>query len=154
LPCIPAGKSAKEERGAGSARVAGQSPAGTVLVIEDEPTLRTGVSKFLRMRGFSVIEAEDGNVGTELFLKNAARVDVVLLDMTLPGRSGREVLVELQRLEPGVKVIVTSAYGRSHVQNSLEGLRPWGYIQKPYQLADVERLLRNIQADEIGHATA
>jgi hypothetical protein len=40
------------------------------------------------------------------------------------------------------------------VQNSLDGLRPWGYIQKPYQLADVESLLRNIQADEIGHATA
>ena len=154
LPCIPAGESAKEERGAGSPRAAGQSPAGTVLVIEDEPTLRTGASKFLRMRGFSVIEAEDGNVGTELFLKNAARVDVVLLDMTLPGKSGREVLVELQRLEPEVKVIVTSAYGRSHVQNSLDGLRSWGYIQKPYQLADVERLLRNIQADEIGHATA
>jgi DNA-binding NtrC family response regulator len=77
-----------------------------------------------------------------------------LLDITLPGKSGRQVLVELQRLEPEVKVIVTSAYGRSHVQNLLDGLRSWGYIQKPYQLDDVERLLRNIQADEIGHATA
>ena len=156
LPCMPAGESAKEERGAGSPQAAGQSPAGTVLVVEDETALRIAASKFLRKRGFSVIEAEDGSVGTELFRKNAARIDAVLLDMTLPGKSGREVLVELRRLEPGVKVIVTSAYGRSHVQKLLDGLHSWGYIQKPYQLAEVERLLRNTEAEayEIGHATA
>jgi PAS domain S-box-containing protein len=156
LPCFPKCEIAKEERSTNGCRVADESLARTVLVIEDEAALRTAVSKMLRRRGFSVIEAEDGNAGVNLFLKNAARVDVVLLDMTLPGTSGREVLVELQRLGPEVEVIVTSAYGRSHVQNSLDGLRSWGYIQKPYQLAELEKLLQKHSGEtqEIGHSAA
>jgi CheY-like chemotaxis protein/two-component sensor histidine kinase len=156
LPCIPKCEIAGEERCASNNQSADESLVRTVLVIEDEDALRTAVSKMLRRKGCSVIEASDGNVGVDLFLKSAARVDVVLLDMTLPGRSGREVLTELQGIEPEVNVIVTSAYGRSHVQSSLDGLRSWGYIQKPYQLADLEKLLqrRASEALEIGDASA
>jgi hypothetical protein len=51
-------------------------------------------------------------------------------------------LEELQRIEPEVKVIVTSAYGQAHVENLLDGLRASGYIQKPYRLAHVEAVLQ------------
>jgi DNA-binding NarL/FixJ family response regulator len=82
----------------------------------------------------------------ELFVQNAARIDVVLLDMTLPGRSGRDVLYELQRIAAGVNVIVTSAYGQQHVQNLLSGLRTWGYVQKPYRVSDIEEILQKCAA--------
>jgi hypothetical protein len=77
---------------------------GTVLVIEDEDILRLAVSKMLRRRGFFVIEAGDGRAGLDLFRCNE-KIDVVLLDLTMPGVPGREVLEELQRVRPGVKVI-------------------------------------------------
>jgi DNA-binding NarL/FixJ family response regulator len=80
----------------------------------------------------------------------------VLLDMTLPGKMGPVVLEELQRIEPQVKVIVTSAYGQEHVRKLLHGLRVSGYIQKPYTLAGVETVLQNVfaEAGMIGQAGA
>jgi PAS domain S-box-containing protein len=146
LPCIPKVEIAKEDPSAGSRGVAEESFTVTVLVIEDETALRTSVSRFLRRRGFSVIEAEDGNAGVALFVRNAERIDVVLLDMTLPGRSGRDVLYELRRIAAGVKVVVTSAYGQQHVQSLLGELRTWGYVQKPYRLADLEEILQKCAA--------
>ncbi|HTF70423.1 MAG TPA: PAS domain S-box protein, partial [Edaphobacter sp.] len=64
---------------------------GTVLVVEDEETLRLAVSKILRMKGFSVIEAIDGSAAVDLFRANEREIAVVLLDMTLPGMDGLEV---------------------------------------------------------------
>jgi CheY-like chemotaxis protein len=122
--------------------------AGTVLVIEDESLLRTAVSKMLRSKGYIVVEAEDGTAGVDRFLTNRQAVDAVLLDLTLPGKSGREVLSEIQSIQPGAKVIVTSAYGLERVQKSLDGLNSWVYVQKPYQIAKLETLLQ----DAIGGA--
>jgi signal transduction histidine kinase/CheY-like chemotaxis protein len=146
LPCIPRPETVKQDASSDNG-VAEESLAGTVLVVEDEAALRTSVSKMLRKHGFTVIEAEDGNAGVELFVKDAARTDVVLLDMTLPGRSGRDVLLELQRIAAGVKVIVSSAYGQQHVQSLLGGLRPWGYVQKPYRIAELEKMLHECAAE-------
>jgi CheY-like chemotaxis protein len=125
------------------------SGSGTILIIEDEEMLRLSVSKMLRNLGFVVIEAEDGNKGLELFLADRPRIDVVLLDMTLPGRTGRAVLEELQRIEPEVKVIITSAYGHGHVENSLNGLRPSAYLQKPYRVAELVKLLRKCSVEAL-----
>jgi CheY-like chemotaxis protein len=123
--------------------------SGTILIIEDEEMLRLSVSKMLRKLGFVVIEAEDGNKGLELFLTDRRRIDVVLLDMTLPGRTGRAVFEELQRVEPDVKVIITSAYGNGHVENSLSGLRPSAYLQKPYRIAELAKLLRKCSVEAL-----
>jgi CheY-like chemotaxis protein len=120
---------------------------GTVLVIEDENLLRLAVSKMLRKKGWTVIEAGDGDAGVDLFSTNRTPIDVVLLDMTLPGKMGRAVLEELQQIEPEVKVILTSAYRQQHVQNVLGGLRPWGYVQKPYNLAEIEKVLHKCFAE-------
>jgi PleD family two-component response regulator len=59
--------------------------AGTILVVEDEDALRFAVCKKLRREGFTVIEAANGKNAVDLFRADAAQIDVVLLDMTLPG---------------------------------------------------------------------
>ena len=107
----------------------------------DEAALRVAVAKVLRKKGYVVIEAEDGSSGVDLFRDNASVVDMVLLDLTLPGKSGREVLAELRQIQPDVRVVITSAYGHEKVMNSLEGLHPWLYIQKPYQLSSLLQIL-------------
>jgi DNA-binding NarL/FixJ family response regulator len=56
-------------------------------------------------------------------------------------------LAELQRQRPQVKVIITSAYGQNKVRNSLDGLEPSGYVQKPYQLGELVNLLRDSSAE-------
>jgi CheY-like chemotaxis protein/two-component sensor histidine kinase len=115
---------------------------GTVLLVEDEEALRLAVSKMLRKEKFSVIEAGDGTTGASLFLANEPQIDVVLLDLTLPGMSGQDVLEELQRIRPDVRVILTTAYSRDIAFSSMGKQHPWSYVRKPYRFSEVVTLLR------------
>ena len=71
-------------------------------------------------------------------------MDVMLLDVTLPGVSSREVFEEARRLRPNLKVIVTSAYSRKTVEASFAGLRIERFIRKPFQFADLMGLLQDV----------
>jgi DNA-binding NtrC family response regulator len=70
-------------------------------------------------------------------------LDVVLLDVTLPGVSSREILEQAGRIRPGLKVILTSAYSKESVSHSFAGLPVERFIRKPFQVAHLERLLRD-----------
>ena len=120
---------------------------GTVLVVEDEEVLRRAVSKMLRKERFSVLEAGDGTTGANLFRANESNIDVVLLDLTLPGMSGRDVLSELRRIRPEVKVILTTAYSQENALSAIGEQRPWSYVRKPYQFSDLLNLLRKACLD-------
>jgi DNA-binding response OmpR family regulator len=122
----------------------GGSVKGTVLVVEDEDELRMAVSKMLRKRDFCVIEAPDGRAGVDLFRANQREFDVVMLDLTLPGMTGRQVLEELRRLRPDLKVIITTAYSQDTAVKALGGQQSWFYIRKPYRAVEIEDLLRSV----------
>jgi two-component system, cell cycle sensor histidine kinase and response regulator CckA len=115
---------------------------GTVLLVEDEEPLRLAVAKMLRKGGFTVLEAGDGRAAVDLFQANETVVDVVLLDMTLPRMSGKEVFVELRRIRPEMKVILTTAYSEDTALLNVGEQRPWRFIRKPYGLAQLAELLR------------
>jgi PAS domain S-box-containing protein len=117
-------------------------PRWTVLLVEDEGALRVPVAKMLRKRGFSVIEASDGFAALEVFRANPWETEVVLLDMTLPGMSGREVLQELRRVRPDVKVILTTAYGQETVMSAFSDGEVQGFIRKPYRLAELAAFIQ------------
>ena len=121
---------------------------GSILVVEDEDTLLHAVSKMLRMKGFSVIEAIDGDTALGLFRAHQRDIAVVLLDMTLPGISGPRVFWELRQIRPSVKVILTTAYNKETAIKAIDGQQAWGFIRKPYQLNDLVRLLRGACLDE------
>jgi two-component system cell cycle sensor histidine kinase/response regulator CckA len=121
----------------------GGNGIGTILLVEDEEPLRIAVAKMLRKGGFNVIEAGDGRAALDLFEAHQPAVDVVLLDMTLPRMSGREVFTELQRIRPDVKVILTTAYSEDTALLNVGEQRPWRFIRKPYSLAELAELLRN-----------
>ena len=120
------------------------SRTGTIVLVEDEELLRQGVAKFLRTRGYSVIEAADGSIAIDLIREHRDKLDAVVLDVTLPGLSSREVFEEARRLRPDLKVIVTSAYSKETADASFSGLQVDHFIRKPFQLADMVRLLRDV----------
>jgi signal transduction histidine kinase len=145
------GESALQEHDDALSSVASEMPrgfAGTVLMVEDEDTLRSAVSKMLGKQGFAVIEAADGKTGVELFRARAAKIDVVLLDLSLPGMSGNEVLIELRRVQPNVKVIIATAYSQEWAKTTLSGQQHWLYLRKPYQLNELTGLLLKAYLDE------
>jgi CheY-like chemotaxis protein len=115
-------------------------------VVEDEEVLRLAVSKALRQRGFSVLEASDGSAAMNLLRTQKDEIDVILLDVTLPGTSSREVLDGVQRTAANVKVILTSAYSKQHVDSTFAGLRITHFIRKPLQLDELADVLREAQS--------
>ena len=119
---------------------------GTILMVEDESTLRLVVSKALRKRGFTVIEASDGPSALDLFQKHGAVVGAILLDVTLPGMSGAEVLAKLRNTRPDLKVILTSAFTRPTIAESFGDQEFYAFIRKPYPIGELVHVLQNAMA--------
>jgi PAS domain S-box-containing protein len=112
-----------------------------VLIVEDESALLSAVSRVLRRRGVSVMEATNGTVALELLRDSKNRIDAMLLDFTLPGATSREVLQEAGRLRPDLVAILTSAYSQESVEASFAGLKVAQFIRKPFSIDKVVNLL-------------
>jgi two-component system, cell cycle sensor histidine kinase and response regulator CckA len=117
--------------------------APSVLMVEDESGLRLAVAGLLRRKGFCVMEAPEGAAAIELFRENSGRIDVILLDLTLPGISSLEVISETVRIRPDVKIILTSAYSRETAARELRVPQVKAFIRKPYQIGDLVEVLSN-----------
>jgi PAS domain S-box-containing protein len=115
----------------------GADRGGVVLVVEDEEPLRSATARMLRANGLYVMEAGDGTTAVGLIREHSRAIDVILLDITLPGAPSREVLAEARRLRPDVKVIVTSAYGPQKVEESFPNILVDAFIRKPCRLAEL-----------------
>jgi len=97
----------------------------------------------LRKKGLTVLEASDGSAAIDLIRARADELDVVLLDVTLPGPSSREILEQAVRIRPEIKVILTSAYSREAVSASFAELPAEHFIRKPFQFAELMSLLED-----------
>jgi signal transduction histidine kinase/CheY-like chemotaxis protein len=117
--------------------------AATVLVVEDEAALRQAVAKLLHKKGFLVLEAANGNSAIDLVRANRDKIDVILLDATIPGASSAEIVAEAARGQPAVKVILTSAYSQEMLTPSINAPHVCSFVRKPFQLGDLVMTLRN-----------
>jgi len=120
------------------------SRQGVVLVVEDESTLRLASAAMLRRRGYSVLEAADGNIAINLIREYKADIVLLLLDITLPGAPSRDVCAEARRARPDIKVVVTSAYGQNAVDASFPGVEIDAFLRKPYQLINLVDTIRDL----------
>lgn len=118
--------------------------SGTVLVIDDEIDIRDTVTMTLRKCGYTVITAGDGLEGVQLYIKFSGMIDLVILDMVLPGIDGKSTFERLQEIDPQVKVVVVSGYSvDGRIQSVLDqGAR--SFLQKPFRGADLLRLVSDI----------
>jgi CheY-like chemotaxis protein len=130
----PSADCARESEGSG----------GIILVVEDEEMLLLAVSKMLRKKGYSVLGATDGTSAVELLHEHKGKIGLVLLDVTLPGLSSREVFDEARRVTPGIRIVLTSAYGQGVIDSSFAGTTVDHFLRKPYRLAALIEVLRNV----------
>ena len=112
-----------------------------MLVVEDEDVLRQAVAKTLRKNGFDVFEAADGFSAIHLLRANQGMIDLILLDMTIPGASSSEVLAEAVNFCTDIRVILTSAYGQQIFSGATSVPQIRG--RKPFRPADLVKMLRN-----------
>jgi CheY-like chemotaxis protein len=116
---------------------------GTILVVEDEEHLRQAIVKKLRKSGFEVLEAADGSSAVDLVRASQVGIDAILLDMTIPGASSREVVAEAANLRPGIRVILTSAYSQEMIEGSIGAPQIRSFLRKPYRFEDLLKTLHS-----------
>ena len=112
----------------------------TILVIEDEETVRLPLASALGKRGYTVLMGADGQEGLEIFQQEHNRIALVLLDWSMPRLSGQEVLAQLRELDPGVKVVILTGY----ILRDMESLEAKALLKKPCPLAQVLQTIRGV----------
>jgi two-component system cell cycle sensor histidine kinase/response regulator CckA len=121
----------------------------TLLLIDDEEVVRDMVGEVLEQEGVTVLRAEDGTRGVAMFREQRRRVDLVLLDLSMPGISGEETFRRLREIDPGVPVILSSGYDHDEARGRFGKGTPAGFIQKPYRpeelMAEISRCLGTTQ---------
>src|SRR5258708_2588071 len=119
----------------------GSTPAGSVLIMDDEAEVRESLQTLLEMEGF---EVETAVSGEDALSQMADRpFDLILLDLTLPGRNGMEILSEIRSHDSRLPVIMITAYGT--VENAVRAMQSGAtnFVQKPW---DNEKLLADVRA--------
>src|SRR5271170_1285911 len=125
------------------ARIVGEP---RILIIDDEHAIRESLDTLLTMEGFAVDAAGDGAAGLDLLARN--EYDLLLLDLALPGQTGIELLPRILEVQPGLPVIMITAFGT--VGNVVDAIRAGAenFVQKPW---DNEKLLADIRAAVARH---
>ena len=116
----------------------------TLLFVEDEDVTRQALATMLRNAGFDVLEAADGSSAIAALRNANQKIDAMLLDMSIPGPSSKEVLAEAAQSQPTARVLLTSAYNEEMVRSTLSGPLVRGFIRKPFAFANLVRSLRSI----------
>ncbi|MBW1711681.1 MAG: response regulator, partial [Deltaproteobacteria bacterium] len=116
----------------------------TVLVVDDEKSVRTIAVQMLEMHGYKVLTASSGEDAVEIYGRQGAEIDLVVLDLGMPGMGGYACLKELLRIDPKAKVLVASGYS-AHVQTR-ETLQSGakGFIGKPYRFNQMLQKIRQV----------
>ncbi len=125
-------QSRAEERG-----TLGRVGSGTILVVDDEETVRSVARLVLERQGFAVVEAVDGVEAVELFRKQGSQIRLVVLDMTMPKMSGEEAFRALRSLDPDVRILLSSGYNEQEAVNHFADRGLSGFIQKPYTSSEL-----------------
>ncbi len=116
----------------------------TILVVEDEPTLRALVRKVLERSGYAVIDSPSGLAALELWSKAKPHVDLLLTDMVMPdGISGLQLAEKLKVENPGLKVIFTTGYSAELMGKDFEIKEGVNFLQKPYPPQKLVQTVRN-----------
>ncbi|MCA9514280.1 MAG: response regulator, partial [Myxococcales bacterium] len=131
---IAAYQPSEEERGHGEG----------VLVVDDEEIIRETARFLLEALGYRVFLAAHGEEGIEQFVAHQAEIDVVLLDMIMPRMNGRECFERLRRVDPGVRVLMSSGFTPEAVLRDSVTSGVTGFLKKPYRMSELGAALRAV----------
>jgi DNA-binding NtrC family response regulator len=140
LPAIQAGK--REDVSRALRRRTDWKGYETILIVDDEACLLDTNADILKQNGYTALTARNGEEAIAVFKEQADAIDLVLLDLIMPGMGGFRCLSELKILRPALKVLVTSGHGSLA---EIKGLLADGtvqFLQKPYLFDDLLRTVR------------
>jgi CheY-like chemotaxis protein len=118
---------------------------GAILVVDDEEIVLEVSVDMMEALGFETLKASDGEGAITVFSEQKDRIELVLLDQSMPGMDGVTVFHKLREIKPDIKVLLVSGYSKEEVSERFRGLGLCGFIQKPFNLnslsSEVTRVL-------------
>jgi two-component system, cell cycle sensor histidine kinase and response regulator CckA len=130
---------AKEERKKGEYR-----GAETILIVDDEADILDIAQNTLEQFGYTVLTARNGEGAVEIYSRQGKQVDLVILDLGMPGMGGEKCLRALLRINPLVKVLIASGYAATQTVHSILEAGATGFMAKPYRLEDMLKKVRDL----------
>jgi signal transduction histidine kinase/ActR/RegA family two-component response regulator len=125
----------------------------TLLVVEDEPSLRELVVRILELCGYRIYQAQNGVEALQVWEQHRHEIDLLLTDMVMPeGISGRQLAERLQKEDPALKVIYTSGYSPGMAGKDIALLEGFNFLAKPYPPSRLAQVVRECLDGKIEHA--
>ena len=118
--------------------------SGTIMFVDDEPAVAAVVQRFLEELGYDVLVAHSGDAALERYRQNMGKIDLVILDMIMPGISGGDVFDKLRESNPNVKVLLSSGYGLEGQAKEIMDRGCNGFVQKPFSLNELSEKIHEI----------
>jgi CheY-like chemotaxis protein len=118
--------------------------SGTVLLVDDEEDVRYIGSEFMAQLGFKVFAAKGGDEAIQLYQKQNAAINLVLLDYLMPDLDGVATFDGLKKIRPDCKVILSSGYSEEEATRRFEGKGLSGFIQKPYKIEKLNEIIEKV----------
>jgi CheY-like chemotaxis protein len=118
----------------------------TILIVDDEEMVRSIAAQILEKLDYSVLTAASGAEAIETFAQEHERIDLVILDMIMPGIDGSRAFDEMKKVDANVKVILSSGYSRDSQANDIMRRGCDAFIQKPFRLQALSQLVASLTA--------
>lgn len=116
----------------------------SILIVDDEDTILDIATTILTRFGYQTLTSPSGEEALELFRKMEKKIDLVLLDLSLPGMDGYECLEAMAQLRPTAKIIITSGYATDNSQRDAVNAGAAGFLPKPFQMNSLLETIRTI----------
>jgi two-component system, cell cycle sensor histidine kinase and response regulator CckA len=116
----------------------------TIFIIDDEDSIRAILSAQLQRLGFNVLTAADGVEAEEIYLIKKDEIDLVLLDIMMPRRGGRETFIVLKKINELVNVIIISGFSKNNEIQAILDMGAKDFVQKPFGLSEITKRIKSI----------
>jgi CheY-like chemotaxis protein len=118
--------------------------AETILLVDDEELLVEATTAILEDLGYAVMPVTSGEAAVRAFEEKGHEIDLVLMDMVMPGLSGTALFDQIRSINPRARVLVFTGYELEQEAKDLLDRGCRGYVQKPFDVADLSRMIRNV----------
>ena len=127
---------------------AGDAHGETILLIEDEESVRRLATRILQRSGYTVIAAPDGRAAIDICRGYSGAIDLVMTDVVMPGLNGPDVVARLQRLRPGLRTLFVSGYTRDAIMEQGGFISSdVAFLEKPFSPTGLARKVREVLED-------
>ena len=116
----------------------------TILLVDDEKNILDVTQDMLGHFGYTSIAAESGERALEIFRIEKERIDLVILDLSMPGMGGDRCLEELLKIDPEIKIIITSGHPSHRKEREMLKSGAISFISKPFSLTDILKEVREV----------